>query len=128
MTKFINSKYDSPKEDEEEVTVDIDRNTFSQDEIANIMEQSSNISYLSNNGYIPISKEKVRYLDINKHLLKIKMNNNTELNNILDDSKQNINCQTQSCSISSGYLSSIVGSGFSSGSGSGVYWYGLDLI
>lgn len=128
MTKKINLQLDNAK-DEEEITVDIDRRNFNQEEIASLMERSINISYLSNeNDYIPISKEEVRYIDINKHTLKIKMNTKAK---ILNEKETNIFIpHNYNSSISPVYSSGSRSAWWGSGSstGSGVYWYGLDLI
>ena len=127
MTKQINLQLDIAINNEE-ITVDVDKKNYNQDEIANFMENSTYISYLSNeNDYIPISKEDVRYLDINKHALKVKMNTKAK---VQTGKEANINVtNNHNSSISPYYSSSAAwGSGSSTGSGSGVYWYGLDLI
>lgn len=130
MTKKNNLQLDIEK-NKEEITVDIDRRNFNQDEIASLMENSTNISYLSDkNDYVPISKEEIRFLDINKHTLKIQMNTKAK---ILSEKETNVFIpQNQNSSISpiysSGSSSARWSSGSGSSSGSGVYWYGLDLI
>ena len=128
MTKKINLQVDIAK-DKEEITVDIDRRNFNQEEIASLMESSTNISYLSNeNDYVPISKKEVRYLDINKHTLKIQMNTKAKS---LNEKETNIFIpHNYNSSISPMYSSGSGSAWWGSGSsiGSGVYWYGLDLI
>lgn len=133
------------------ISISLDRETYSQDEMASLIENSIDTIFLvKEDYYIPLSKEDIHYIDINESslIIKIPVNFDIETQNYDNtiSSDKNLNIPTNKVQkenlVSSAYdlrdlfvdsgvskNTSLNGSGFYySSSGKTLLGYGLDLI
>lgn len=141
--------------EEDSVTVSLEKASFGQDDMANLIVNNLDAIYVSDGEkFVPVTKEDIYFIDINKCKLNIKLNSNDEnteavkpndkntetyhynykqadillSNTIKNNSKQNI---LKECDFSDKHIyisNSVSCSGSGSGLGLGYLSYGLDLI
>ena len=129
------------------ISISLDRETYSQDEMASLIENSIDTIFLAKEDYyIPLSKEDIHYIDINECSLIIKVPVNFDIetqnyDNTISSDKNTNKVRKENLSSSAYDLSelfvdsdiskntSLNGSGFYySSSGKTLLGYGLDLI